>query len=94
MQVHFDSLDALERYLKNLDSIDVPYYAAINGKKGQSKAIVFPLDDGGNIHLGFTEAEFEEMKSIIRNYASRERTVDSMCYGFTSARHKGNVCPS
>ena len=69
-QIHFNSPDHLRKYLKNLDSIDVVYYEAVNRKKGQEKVIILPMDTFGNIHLGFTMIEFEELKAIIRNYLS------------------------
>lgn len=72
-QIHFDSLPDLDKYLKSLDSIDVAYYAAVNRKKGMSKVIIFPLNNTGNIHLGFTQQEFEDLKTVIRNYLSNER---------------------
>jgi hypothetical protein len=60
----------MEKYLKNLDSIDAAYYAAVNRKMGLAKVIILPLDNIGNVHLGFTEQEFEELKCIIRSYIS------------------------
>ena len=69
-QIHFKALPDLKKYLKTLDSIDVAYYDAINRKKGLKKVIILPLDASGNIHLGFTLQEFEELKTVIRNYVS------------------------
>ena len=72
-QIHFKSLRHLQDYLKNLDSIDAAYFAAINRKKGLAKVIILPLDTAGAIHLGFTEQEFENLKKTIRNYLSKGR---------------------
>jgi hypothetical protein len=63
----------LQKYLERLDSIDTAYYAAINRKKGLTKVIIIPLDDSGTVHLGFTEQEFEYLKTTIRNYLSNDR---------------------
>jgi hypothetical protein len=63
----------LKKYLTNLDSIDATYYAAVNRKKGLSKVIILPLDHSGNIHLGLTELEFDELKTVIRNYLCSDK---------------------
>ena len=72
-QIHFNSRHHLEKYLKNLDSIDAIYYEAVNRKKGLTKVIILPLDTSGAVHIGFTKQEFNELKAIIRNYLSEGR---------------------
>jgi hypothetical protein len=73
-QVHFHSLHDLKKYLENLNSIDAAYYAGINRKKGLTKVIILPLDNTGSVHLGLTEQEFENLKDVIRDYVSKDRT--------------------
>jgi hypothetical protein len=67
--------------LERLDSIDAAYYAAINRKKGLSRVIIIPLDDSGSVHLGFTEQEFERLKTVIRSYLSNDRKFPRLCIG-------------
>jgi hypothetical protein len=67
----------LRKYLENLDSIDAAYYAAINRAKGLEKVIILPLDNTGSVHLGFSVREFDDLKTIIRNYLSEERKHES-----------------
>jgi hypothetical protein len=62
----------LRKYLETLDSIDAAYFAAINRAKGLEKVIILPLDSARTVHLGFTVREFEDLKTIIRNYLSGE----------------------
>ncbi|MDR0560916.1 MAG: hypothetical protein LBG92_12190 [Prevotellaceae bacterium] len=73
-QIHFNSLRHLEKYLETLDSIDAAHYAGVNRKKGLKKVIIIPLDSSGAVHLGFTEQEFENYKTVIRNYLSENGT--------------------
>ncbi|MDR1156001.1 MAG: hypothetical protein LBL04_14940 [Bacteroidales bacterium] len=72
-QIHFNALSHLRKYLETLDSIDAAYFAAINRAKGLEKVIILPLDSAGTAHLGFTVREFEDLKTVIRNYLSGER---------------------
>ncbi|MDR0547071.1 MAG: hypothetical protein LBG77_05755 [Dysgonamonadaceae bacterium] len=65
----------MQKYLNNLDSIDAVYYAAVNRKKGLSKVIIIPLNNAGTVHLGFTLREFEELKTMIRNYLTNDPKV-------------------
>jgi hypothetical protein len=67
-QIHFGSLRHLKSYLQSLDSIDAAHYAAINRQKGLKRVIILPLADNGAVHLGLTEQEFDNLKSLIRNY--------------------------
>jgi hypothetical protein len=67
----------LRKYLETLDSIDAAYFAAINRAKGLEKVIILPLDSAGAAHLGFTVREFEDLKTVIRNYLSGEREQKS-----------------
>jgi hypothetical protein len=80
-QIHFSSPRHLEKYLKNLDSIDTAYYETVNRRKGLKKVIILPLDVSGNVHLGFTCPEFEELKTAIRNYLSCGGDPSTHCDG-------------
>jgi hypothetical protein len=68
LQIHFDSVADLEAYLRVLEGVDVPYYSAINARKGLRRGIILPLDAAGKMHLGFTVEEFEELKGVLRAY--------------------------
>jgi hypothetical protein len=83
MQMHFDSLSDLGKYMEYLDAIDTAHYAAVNRRKGLDKVIVLPLDNTGGMHLGFTEQEFEELKGVIRGYLSKELKISTVGNGFT-----------
>jgi histidinol phosphatase-like enzyme len=94
-QIHFSSLTDLELYLKTLDSIDTAYYAAVNRKKGLTKVIILPLNNTGNIQMGFTEQEFEELKSIIRDYLSKYKAISSIyTAGFVFGGWEKEICPN
>jgi phage FluMu protein Com len=72
-QLNFPSCKHLQTYLEGLDTVDATYYAALNKSKGLSKVIIFPLNAAETAHIGFTEKEFEELKTVIRNYLSDNR---------------------
>ncbi|MDR2887244.1 MAG: hypothetical protein LBV26_04460 [Bacteroidales bacterium] len=90
-QIHFDSFADLEKYMANLDSIDAPYYADLNRKEGRTKVIILPLDNSGHIQLGFTEQEFEDLKTVVRNWLITERAISSIHAGFAFGGWKKDV---
>lgn len=66
--IHFTGKQKLAEYLKELDSIDVEYYAMLNRGKQFSKDIFLPVTTGTGVNLSFTVDEFYNFKSMIGNY--------------------------
>jgi hypothetical protein len=91
-QIHFDSPQCLRKYLATLDAVDVDYYACINRAKGLTKVIILPLDENGAMHIGFTVEEFEELKTVIRNYLSRNSKKQFFCKGIMFNGVKERFC--
>jgi hypothetical protein len=71
-QIRFNSPSHLRKYLETLDSIDTAYFAAVNRAVGTGKVIILPLDTAGDVRIGFTLPEFDDLKTVIRNYLSEE----------------------
>jgi hypothetical protein len=65
--MHFTCPEKLRFYLNYLETIDVPYYAAINGNKGLEKVIILPVAET-SVNIAFTVQEFELLKETIHNY--------------------------
>ncbi|OAV68208.1 hypothetical protein Barb4_02154 [Bacteroidales bacterium Barb4] len=69
--VHFPALENLRIYMDYLESVDVPYYAAINSKKGLEKVIILPVGETA-VNMAFTVQEFEMLKDTVRDYLTGE----------------------
>lgn len=67
--IHFPTRERLKQYLDYLETIDAPYYASLNRRKGLSKDVFLPVD-GSTVNIAFSLEEFETMKMVIRNYLS------------------------
>ena len=77
--IDFVNEEQLIKYLRELDGIDVEYYAALNAGKPLSKSIFLPVS-GVNVKLGFTVDEFEVFKNVIRSYLSASyKTINLIC---------------